>query len=233
MTNTKVALVTGGNRGIGLQIAKDLLNRGWTVWLGVRSEEKGRAALDAIGDTPGRPQVLLMDAADESSISQAAEQFTAQAGQLDVLINNAAILLDNGGGLLGEASEKIYQTLHTNSVGPLLVVRHFLPVLGTGSRIVNVSSGAGTFCSGVSTYAPVYSLSKTALNAITLHLARDLQPKGISVNAVCPGWVRTQMGGAGANRSVEEGAETPVWLATEAPAELTGKFWRDKREIEW
>ncbi len=229
----KVALVTGANRGIGLQIALDLLARDWIVWLGVRSEEKGQIALAAAGDRAKQAQVLVMDASDENSIAAAAQSLADQQVQLDALVNNAAILLDKSGGLLQEPSELIYQTLHTNAMGPLLVIRHCLPLLSSGSRIVNISSGAGTFCSGVGTYAPVYSLSKTVLNVITVHIARDLQDRGIAVNAVCPGWVRTDMGGAGATRSVEQGADTPVWLATDAPAEASGKFWRDRQEIAW
>lgn len=106
-------------------------------------------------------------------------------------------------------------------------------MLRKGSRIINVSSDAGRILQGVSTWAPVYSLSKTTMNAITLQLAAALQPGGIAVNAMCPGWVKTDMGGSGASRSVDKGAETAVWLATEAAQSLTGKFFRDKKEISW
>jgi len=113
---------------------------------------------------------------------------------------------------------------------PFFVSQTFLPLIPRGGKIINISSGAGSICGGISGYAPLYSASKTAENALTLHLAQALKARGIAVNLVCPGWVRTDMGGPGAARPVEKGAETPVWLATEAPGNLTGKFFRDKKE---
>lgn len=229
----KTALVTGANRGIGLEISRQLLAKGWTVWLSVRSEEKGIAALTELGETIGKSRFMVMEASKEESIRSAFGLLEIANFQLDVLINNAAILRSESQGLLEAPPQDIYDTLHVNAIGPLLVIRHALPFMKEGGRIINVSSGAGEFCKGVNAYAPVYSFSKTALNTVTRHLSRDLQPRSISINAVCPGWVRTDMGGPNATRSVEKGAETPVWLATDAPASESGKFWRDKKEIAW
>lgn len=149
------------------------------------------------------------------------------------MVNNAAILLDEHSNLPREGGDHIEATLRTNVMGPVWVCQTFLPLLGRGSRIVMLSSGAGAFCGGVSSYAPIYSTSKTALNAFTRHLARDLRSQGIAVNAMCPGWVRTDMGGANASRSVKQGADTAVWLATDAPDDLTDGFYRDREAIAW
>ena len=113
------------------------------------------------------------------------------------------------------------------------MVQTFLPLLKEGSRIINISSGAGQIVGGITTWAPIYSISKTTLNAITMHLAEALKPKHIAVNAISPGWVKTDMGGSGASRTVAKGAETVTWLATEAGINLTGKLFMDKIEIHW
>ncbi len=121
----------------------------------------------------------------------------------------------------------------TNAFGAFYTVQKFLPLLKKGSRIINVSSGGGQILKGVSTWAPVYCMSKSTLNVITMQLAEALKGKQIAVNAVCPGWVRTEMGGRGAIRSVHKGAETIVWLATEANGRVSGRFFRNKKEIQW
>ncbi|MCB0635573.1 MAG: SDR family NAD(P)-dependent oxidoreductase [Lewinella sp.] len=229
----KTALVTGANRGIGQEIARQLLQRGWYVWLGVRNLEKGKNAVATFGQTSGQAHLLQLDVADTSSVQRAATAFRAQSPRLDVLINNAAILDTGRQDFLTVAPDDVARTLDVNVLGALRMIQAFRGLMPAGSRIINVSSSAGAFCSGVSSYEPVYSFSKASLNVLTCHLARDLSPAGIAVNAVCPGWVRTDMGGPGAPRSVEQGAETPVWLATEADPSFTGKFWRDKHEIKW
>ncbi|MEX1274756.1 MAG: SDR family NAD(P)-dependent oxidoreductase, partial [Bacteroidota bacterium] len=152
---------------------------------------------------------------------------------LDILVNNAGILLDESTSILDVGPDIVHRTITINTLGAFFVTQTFLPLLVKGSRIVNVSSGAGEIGEGMSTYAPVYSISKTAMNAMTCQFALALKRKGIAVNAVCPGWVRTEMGGKMAPRSVKNGAETPVWLATDAPIGETGKFWRDKKVIAW
>jgi NAD(P)-dependent dehydrogenase (short-subunit alcohol dehydrogenase family) len=152
---------------------------------------------------------------------------------LDVLVNNAGILDDTKG--IDELDDDTFlQTLATNTLGPIRVTQAFLPLLkrGSGASIINVSSGMGQLSEMGETY-PAYSISKTALNAVTRQFAAVLRDQGITVNSVCPGWVKTDMGGPEAPRTVEEGAETVTWLATEGPRELTGQFLRDRQTIPW
>jgi NAD(P)-dependent dehydrogenase (short-subunit alcohol dehydrogenase family) len=151
-----------------------------------------------------------------------------------VLINNAGIIMDDDNDILTIKPELIARTIETNALGALRVSQAFLPqLLGSDAgRIVNVSSGAGQL-SDMGTWSPAYATSKTALNAITCLLAAALKDKGIAVNSVCPGWCRTEMGGAGAPRSVEEGADGIVWLVADAPQKKTALFWRDKKVIPW
>jgi NAD(P)-dependent dehydrogenase (short-subunit alcohol dehydrogenase family) len=148
-----------------------------------------------------------------------------------MLINNAGLLADTGD-ITKMPAKELWDHLNTNSIGALIVIREFLPFLISGSRIINVSSGAGSL-NDSSGYAPAYSISKTTMNAITTQFAFALRDKNIKVNSVCPGWVRTDMGGSNASRSVAKGAETIVWLATDAPKEFTGMFFRDKKQIAW
>jgi NAD(P)-dependent dehydrogenase (short-subunit alcohol dehydrogenase family) len=172
-----------------------------------------------------------MDVANETSIKNASVEFGKYELKLDVLINNAAILEDSGG-ITKMPTEEIWNALNANSIGAFIVIREFLPFMNKGGRIINVSSGAGALWD-MSTYAPAYSISKTTLNAITKQFAAALMDEKIAVNSVCPGWVRTDMGGMGATRSVKKGAESIVWLATDAPQSKTGLFWRDKKVIDW
>src|SRR5262249_6105971 len=162
----------------------------------------------------------------------AAAAFGGQADRLDVLINNAAIYPDEGVDIRTVSRDLLTRTFQTNTFGPVEVTQAFLPYLrrsGQG-RVINVSSGYGQL-EGLSPDVPSYCLSKLALNGVTIMLAQALTGDGIAVNSMCPGWVRTEMGGADAARSVEEGADTAVWLADEAPHELTGRFFRDRKEI--
>lgn len=233
MNANKTALITGANKGIGYEIARQLGKRGFSVFLTARSSERGLQAIKQLSGEGIHATFVEMDVADETSIRRAFEQVESQTSHLDVIVNNAAVLLDGSYNVIHVPTDIIYQTIHTNSVGPLLVTRIFDSLLKKGSRVINISSGGGAISQGVSTFAPVYCISKTALSGVTLQLSSYYSGKGISVNAVCPGWVKTDMGGKGAHRSVEKGAETPVWLATEAPVDLTGKFFRDKKEIPW
>jgi len=167
------------------------------------------------------------------SVERAAEEFSRQADYLDVLVNNAGILLDGDKDVLMITPEAFETTLRTNTLGALLVVQAFVPFLkkSDAPRIVNVSSGGGQLADGADGWAPAYCISKTALNGVTAQLAAAL-PK-FAVNSVCPGWVRTDMGGPNATRSVGEGATGTVWLAADAPQNETGKFWRDRKVIPW
>ena len=170
---------------------------------------------------------------DNASVTGTAGEFAKAADHLDVLVNNAGIIVDGDNGILEISDELLRKTLETNALGALRVTRAFVPLLrkSKAPRVINVSSGAGQLTGGADGWSPAYCISKTALNGVTSQLATAL-PK-FAVNSVCPGWVRTDMGGQGATRSVEEGADTIVWLAADAPQKLTGKFLRDRKEIPW
>jgi NAD(P)-dependent dehydrogenase (short-subunit alcohol dehydrogenase family) len=232
MRNRKTALVTGANKGIGFEVTRQLARQGFRVFLGARNEKAGRAAAEKLREE-GDVIFLKIDISDANSIRAAAEELSRQSERLDVLVNNAGILLDEDKSALTITPHIFETTLRTNTLGPWLVAQAFAPLLKKSSvaRIVNVSSGGGQLEDGADGWAPGYCVSKTALNGVTVQLAAAL-PK-CAVNSVCPGWVRTDMGGAGATRSVGEGASTIVWLATEAPHDLTGKFVKDRKVIPW
>src|SRR5947209_8570882 len=230
----RVVLITGANRGIGLETARQLARRGLHVVIAARDEAGGRQAAGAVNAAGGKATFLPLDVSSSDGIRAAAGAFGRAADRLDVLINNAGIYPDKGLTVLTLPRDRLGQTFRTNTFGPLEVTQAFLPSLrqATAARVINVSSGYGQL-GGLSPDVPSYCLSKLALNGLTIMLARALQPDGIAVNSMCPGWVRTDMGGPGAARSVEEGADTAVWLADGAPHGLTGKFFRDRQEIPW
>jgi len=231
MKNERIALVTGANKGIGFEVTRELARLGFRVFLGARNEQSGRAAAERIAAE--KVSFLEMDVADPASIRRAAEELSLRANHLDALVNNAGSLLDEDKSALAITREIFEKTFRTNTLGPWLVAQAFLPLLqkSAAPRIVNVSSGGGQLDGGADGWAPGYCVSKTALNGVTVQLAAAL-PK-FAVNCVCPGWVRTDMGGSNANRSVGEGAAGIVWLAAEAPQNLTGKFFRDRKVIPW
>ncbi|MEO8150019.1 MAG: SDR family NAD(P)-dependent oxidoreductase [Bacteroidia bacterium] len=229
----KNVLITGSAKGIGFETARQLGKAGLHIYLTGRNKNDGDDALITLRKEQISCEFILMDVSELSSIKQAFENFEKNNIQLDALINNAAILIDKQDQFLVTNEEHVRQTLNTNALGPLFVTQTFLSVLKSGSRIINVSSGGGSMTDAVGGWAPVYCISKTTLNAITRQLAYALAAKKISVNAVCPGWVRTKMGGVSAPLSIEKGVETIVWLATEAAPSLTGKFFRNKKEIPW
>jgi NAD(P)-dependent dehydrogenase (short-subunit alcohol dehydrogenase family) len=230
----RIVLITGANRGIGLETARQLAQKGFHVVLAARNEDSGRHAAEAITAGGWKATFLSLDVSSSASIRSAASQFAASADHLDVLINNAGIYPDQGLTILTLSRERLDQTFQTNTFGVLEVTQAFLPYLrkAPAARVINVSSGYGQL-EGLSADVPSYCLSKLALNGLTILLAQALETDGIAVNSMCPGWVRTEMGGPNASRSVEEGADTAVWLAAEAPQELTGKFFRDRHEIPW
>ena len=226
----KIAVVTGSNRGIGLQICKDLAeNHGFDVVLCSRSLEKGKIAAEKISSPV---TVMELDVSNEDSISRFSHTFRERFDHLDVLINNAAIL-PNSKSTLNAPMEEIRSTIDTNVYGPLMLSRALYEDLrkSKSGKIINISSGMGALDDLSGDHA-AYRLSKVALNGLTIMMAKELRNDGISVNAVCPGWVQTDMGGSGASRTVVKGAETPVWLATESNIP-TGRFLRDKRAISW
>lgn len=219
-----VALVTGASRGLGREVARRLAEAGYTVLAGVRDPAK-MTPLAGVED-------LQLDVADAASILAAAATVKARHGHLDVLVNNAGILLDGSRGLLEQDADTLRRSLETNAIGPLLMIQACAPLMPPGGRIVNVSSGGGQL-SVPSTWAPTYSISKTTLNAVTVKLAEALRPRGIAVNAVCPGWVRTDMGGAKAPRNLQQGADSILWPVLKAGPDVTGGFFRDGERIPW
>jgi len=216
-----VALVTGSGRGIGREIARELASRGCRVFAGVRGAR-----------APEATEPLALDVTDEASVLAAAEAIRARAGRLDILVNNAGVLLDRAADVVALDLGTLRRTLEVNALGPLRMAQACWPLLRPGARIVNVSSQGGQL-SSPSTWAPAYCISKTTLNAVTRQLALAGAPRGVAVNSMCPGWVRTDMGGAGAPGTAAEGADTAVWLALDAPATLTGAFVQGRREIPW
>lgn len=219
-----IVLITGASRGLGREVAQRLVAEGHTVLAGVR---------DPAGMKPLHgAEALPLDVADPGSIAAAAASIRARHGRLDVLVNNAGILLDQDGDALALEAGLLQRTFDTNTLGPLRLVQALAPLMPRGGRIVNVSSGGGQL-STPATWAPAYCISKTALNAVTVQLAEALRPRGIAVNAVCPGWVRTDMGGAAAPRSLQQGADSILWLVLRADPALTGGFWRDGERIPW
>jgi NAD(P)-dependent dehydrogenase (short-subunit alcohol dehydrogenase family) len=229
----KTILVTGSNRGIGFEIARQCARKNFRVIISGRSETKLHQALKLLESENLKAEKLLMDVSDPGSITRAAADFSAMKISLDVLVNNAGIGMKGDNSIIYGKEDVFTETLNTNSYGPLRVTKAFLPFIKSPGRIIMISSGGGSMTDEPGGWWPAYCVSKTLLNALTRQLAHELTEKEISVNAVCPGWVRTEMGGAGANRSVEKGAETPVWLASEAPQKLTGLFLRDRKEIPW
>ena len=222
----KTVLITGAYRGLGYEVARQLSERGWKVILTARRRDRGSAAAANLNNG----SFLELDITDDGSVTQAAKAVV----NLDVLINNAALIAEGDQDVLTIRPEVVARTIETNALGALRVSQAFVPHLlkSSADRIVNVSSGAGQL-SDMGTWAPAYAASKTTLNAITCLLAAALKDKGIAVNSVCPGWCRTEMGGSGAPRSVEEGAGGIVWLAADAPQDKTGLFWRDQEVIPW
>lgn len=233
--NARVALVTGANRGIGFETARQLLAKGLVVVLAGRDTvalDRARQTLSA--DEQRRALTVRMDVTNVESIAAAHRAVIDQAGSVDVLINNAAVLLGEGERILSISPDDYRQTFETNVFGVIEVCRAFVPGMARAGygRIVNVSSSAGQL-STMSSYAPAYAMSKAALNAFTRILANTYRSNGILANVVDPGWVRTDMGGPSAPRSPQEGADTIVWLATLPDDGPTGGFFRDRRPIEW
>ena len=232
--NGLVALVSGGNRGIGRDVVRQLGERGITVVLGSRDLKRGEkvaAELDAKGL---RIVAKQLDIRDEASVERVARELKEEFGRADILVNNAGIT-DPWRGTAKDADfDAVKDVLETNLFGAWRLAKAVIPLMrrnGYG-RIVNLSSGMGQL-SDMGGHSPGYRVSKTALNALTRMLASELAGENILVNSVCPGWVRTDMGGPGARRSVEEGADTPVWLATLPDGGPSGGFFRDREPIPW
>ncbi len=229
----RVALVTGANRGMGLETCRELMARGLRVVMTGRDGDELQRARRDLGHAADVIAVPL-DVTKAASIQAAHAAVRDQFGDVDVLVNNAAILLHENSDVLSIPHDAFAETFEANVFGVVEVCRAFVPAMAARGygRVVNVSSGAGQL-SRMSTYAPAYSMSKAALNAITRILAETYRRDGVLVNAVDPGWVRTDMGGRTAPRSVQQGVDTTVWLATLPDDGPTGGFFRDRRRIDW
>jgi NAD(P)-dependent dehydrogenase (short-subunit alcohol dehydrogenase family) len=226
----RTALVTGANRGIGLEVSRELLRSGYRVVATTRDEanlEPMVRELGRDGDVLGE----LIEVTSEASVAACAARLEARAVDVDVLVNNAGVYPP--GAFFSTSSEVLRSTFETNFWGPVWTCRAWAPAMGQRGfgRIVNVSSGAGSLAEGLDGPA-AYALSKAAINALTVRLAREISGD-VKVNAVCPGWVRTRMGGMIAPRSVRQGADTIVWLATLDASGPTGGFFRDRQLIPW
>ncbi|ASL46910.1 3-oxoacyl-acyl-carrier-protein reductase FabG [Burkholderia sp. AD24] len=252
MQDKPIALVTGANQGIGLQIAKDLAAHGFTVLVGSRDFERGQVAAREVG---ADARALQLDVTNPASIAAATERIRAELGRLDVLINNAAI--SNTNKRPGQSVEEYAKTTRpsnvsleemravwdTNVFGVLAVYQAMLPLLrqAPAARIVNVSSGVGSLTTNSdpafpyrAIFGPVYPASKTALNALTLAMALELEPEGIKVNAVSPGFTKTNLNGYAGTETVEEGAREAVRVALLGADGPTGKFTRwENQTIPW
>lgn len=232
----RVALVSGGNRGIGLAICRGLAAAGVRVAMGAREALAGAELLRELGEAiAARMFVVQLDVTDEASVRQAVEHIRSHWGQIDVLVNNAGISLDESASGIAVPIDVVQKTLDTNLIGPLRLAQAVIPDMRAHryGRIVNVSSGYGASAAMGDGGVLAYKLSKLALNGLTRVLAAELKGTGVLVNAVDPGWVRTRMGGRSAHRSPEQGADTAIYLATLPSNGPTGAFFRDRRQIAW
>lgn len=231
----RIALVTGANRGIGFEICRQLAKRGLHVVLASRDAARGRAAAGVLRGEGLEVETRTLDVTSARSIKALAAWVKKRHGRLDVLVNNAGILIDPRGSRFLDSKIKTYRdTLETNLFGPLMLCQALAPLMkknGYG-RIVSLSSGQGQL-SDMGTGTPAYRISKTALNALTRILAAEFKGANILVNSMCPGWVKTDMGGPEAPRTPERAAATAVWLAMLPDDGPSGGFFRDRKPIAW
>lgn len=242
LPTNRVALVTGANKGIGFEVCRQLAKRGVQVILGARNSEKGAAAAGALR-SEGLPVIFQkLDVTSVADVSAACDLVESKFGRLDILVNNAGVLLDpprhppdaEGASVFNAKLDTIRGSLETNTFGALLLCQKLVPLMlknGYG-RVVNLSSGMGQL-SDMNGGWPGYRISKVALNAVTRILADETAGTNVLINSVCPGWVRTDMGGQEADRSPAEAANGIVWLATLPDGGPTGGFYRDREEIPW
>ena len=234
MAEQRIALVTGGNRGIGMEVCRQLAALGIRVVMGSRDQERGSAAAKQLAAGGLRIEARQLDVASVQSIRDCMNWIRRDVGRLDILVNNAGIMLEEDEDDPLEELEIIRDTMQTNVYGPFLLSRLAVPIMKSRryGRIVNLSSGMGSLAEmGVGYLA--YRLSKAGINVLTRVVAAETEGMGILVNSVDPGWVQTAMGGRGATRTAEKGAETVVWLATLPDSGPTGTFFRDRKPIAW
>ena len=230
----RIALVTGGNRGIGFEVCRQLAAHGLIVVLGARDTGQGKAAAKTL-QNEGAVEFQRLDVTSCRSIRACVAAVAERHGRIDVLVNNAGVLMDPRNSRFIDSKLDTYRdTLEVNLYGPLQLAQAVVPIMKAKryGRIVNMSSGLGQL-SEMATGTPAYRISKTALNALTRILAAEFHGNNILVNSACPGWVRTRMGGESASRTPEQGADTAVWLATLPDDGPTGGFFRERKLIPW
>jgi NAD(P)-dependent dehydrogenase (short-subunit alcohol dehydrogenase family) len=236
MDKPKIALVTGGNRGMGLETCRQLAALGYRVLLGSRDLEAGRQAAASLRDDG--VEAVRLDVTSAADIAALAQYIEQNHGRLDLLINNAGIMIDGDDGqsssICAADFERVEKSLQVNTIGPMRVINAMLPLMERveDARIVNISSGMGQL-SEMGGNDPGYRISKTALNAMTRIYAAELDAERFSINALCPGWVRTDMGGSNADLSLEQGVDTAIWLATSEEARHSGGYYRERELIDW
>lgn len=241
MTDRKLAVVTGGNRGIGFAVSRGLAKKGLHVVLTARDEKKGRDAASKLEKEGLSVSFEKLDVTSGENIRAFRERLEREYGRVDVLVNNAGVFLDTEENRTGKDAtvlnarpETVRDSLETNVFGPLILSQQLVPLMRKNryGRIVNVSSGMGQLSEMNGGY-PGYRISKTALNAVTRIFSDEFKDDNILVNSVCPGWVKTEMGGEEAERTPEEGADTIIWAATLPDSGPTGTFFRDRHPIPW
>jgi NAD(P)-dependent dehydrogenase (short-subunit alcohol dehydrogenase family) len=231
----RIAVVTGANRGIGYEISRRLGAEGIHIIVASRDPTKGEEAVARLRSGGAGAEFIRLDVVNEEDVAALANHIEKNFGAADILVNNAGVMIDPKGNRLLDAELNTFQkTLDTNFYGPLRLIKALGPGMREANygRIVNLSSGLGQL-TDMGSGTPAYRVSKTALNALTRILASDFIGIDVLVNSMCPGWVRTDMGGPNATRSVGEGADTAVWLATLPEGGPSGGFFRDRRQIPW
>src|SRR5258705_4561072 len=234
MAEQRIALVTGGNRGIGLEICRQLAKAGIRVLLGSRDSAKGAAAAAELIAAKLSVEVTRLDVANDQSIVECMNWIRRDVKRLDILVNNAGIMVGDADDAPEEEIRIVRETMQTNVYGPLLLSRLAIPIMKSRryGRIVNLSSGMGSLTEMGPGYI-AYRMSKAGINVVTRVLAAEVEGMGILVNSADPGWVKTDMGGRGASRTVYKGAETPVWLAPVPEDGPTAGFFLDRKAIPW
>jgi NAD(P)-dependent dehydrogenase (short-subunit alcohol dehydrogenase family) len=238
----RVALVSGANRGLGLAISQGLAEHGITVILGARDSKKGAQACSRLKRRGLDVHFEVLDVANQKSIQNAVKHIQTRFGRLDILVNNAGIMIDNQESILNLSWHTIHKSLQTNLMGPLRLCKSCIPLMKAGSygRIVNLASTLGSLTDmadldseAAMVRTPAYRLSKAALNCMTILIAQEVCDDNILVNSACPGWVKTDLGGNEAPLTPQQGADTPIWLATLPDGGPTGGFFRERKRIAW
>ena len=238
----RVALVSGANRGLGLAISQGLAGYGITVIMGARDSKKGKQACSRLKRSGLDVYFEMLDVANQKSIQSAVKHIQGRFKRLDILVNNAGIMIDSEESILDVSWHTIQHTFQTNVAGPLRLCQSCIPLMRAGGygRIVNLASTLGSMTDmadpdseAAMVRTPAYRLSKTALNCITILVAREVCDDNILVNSACPGWVRTELGGDEAPLTPKQGADTPIWLATLPDGGPTGGFFRERTLISW